>query len=93
MTDGFPFLFETLAGSMFLDVFAGNAAMLLFFSMFFFIVFGIALRLTNEMVIFSIFFAMVIISSMLNLGWIISLISLAVGLVIGLVLIKVIFSG
>ncbi len=94
MTEGFNFLFDRLTGAMLLDIFGGNSFALFIFFMIFLTAFGIALRFTGELMILTWYFGVVIFLTMLtsSLGWVLGLISLLLGIFVGIFLIYTLIS-
>lgn len=89
MVTTFPFLWDQLIGVMFGDVF-GTPAIAGIFVLLFFYVFGLALRLTLELQIVTMFFAtMLVVGSMI--GWASTVVFLLASIFIGVFLYYIIW--
>lgn len=89
MVQTFPFMWDQLIGALFTDVF-GTPMIAATFVLLFFYVFGLALRLTLELQIISMFFAVMLIATSL-VGWIGTVVFLLTSIFIGVFLYYVIW--
>lgn len=87
MTQTAPFLFDNLLGQAIMDIFAGNIALILLFFSFFFVAFGMALRLTNEMIMISLlFFVSILTATIMIPAYIKAIIFLSLSLILILII-------
>jgi len=86
MVTTFPFLWDTLIGHVFIDVF-GSPMVAGVFTLLFFYIFGLALRLTLEVQILMMFFVAVLIGSIF-ISWLPIALMMIVGLFVGLFVIR-----
>ena len=91
MVETVPLLFDKLFGSM-LGSIMGSPTLIALMGMFFFFVFGLALRLTMEIqIIMLYFFSLIILSTLIT--WIPWVIMAGMGLLLGVFLFYMIFRG